>query len=821
MTFGLSVMQNFRFLRLAILVSFTAMLLSGCAGWQAFRDGKSLVEQGQFEAGFKRLDDALVEDPKNVEYKVYIANRKQSVINSILARADVTRSLGRLDESDALFKQVLAIDSKNPRAIEGQTSIATELRHRTMAAQADKQFTDKRMKEADELVRAILAENPNQRDANQLKYKLQEKKSQETKAETRLSDAYRKTISLDFRDAQLRSVLDVIAKASGLNFIFDKEVKPDTKVNIVARNTTVDDALKLLSVTNQLDQKILNDNTVLIYPNTAAKQKDYQALMVRSFYLSNADVKQVSNTLKTILKSRDLVVNEKLNLIIMRDTPEAIRLAEKLIALEDIGESEVMLEVEVMELKRSRLSELGVRWPDQVGVTVTQAGGNPLSLFDLFNFDRNARDRLLGSIDVRARTSSAYAVNLLNNEGDTNLLANPRIRVRNREKAKILIGDRVPVITTTQTATGFSSDSVNYLDVGLKLEVEPNIYLDDEVAIKVSLEVSSIAREITTRSGTLSYQIGTRNASTVLKLKDGETQVLAGLISDEDRSSSNRVPGLGKFPLLGRLFSSQRDDTQKTEIVLAITPRLIRTVRRPDLVTAEFDSGTESSLGGRGLQLGASAPSANTPQGAARSDAGNVSPGAASAPPPPQQQPRSGQTQPPIAPSSGQPQPNALPPVVTPPSGGVQATVTPAAPTATGPQFGVNWQGPANVRSGEQFSVSLRVQSQQGISSLPLLISFDPGFIQITGVTEGDFMKSQGSQTEFRPQIDGAAGRVFVSVSRASEPPAKGDGAVLTVNARAIRAGNTSIQLLGITPNPEPSGGVGSLPIEHSVTIAN
>lgn len=819
MTFGLSVMQNFRFLRLAILASFTAMLLSGCAGWQAFRDGKSLVEQGQFEAGFKRLDDALVEDPKNVEYKVYIANRKQSVINSILARADVTRSLGRLDESDALFKQVLAIDSKNPRAIEGQTSIATELRHRTMAAQADKQFTDKRMKEADELVRAILAENPNQRDANQLKYKLQEKKSQETKSETRLSDAYRKTISLDFRDAQLRSVLDVIAKASGLNFIFDKEVKPDTKVNIVARNTTVDDALKLLSVTNQLDQKILNDNTVLIYPNTAAKQKDYQALMVRSFYLSNADVKQVSNTLKTILKSRDLVVNEKLNLIIMRDTPEAIRLAEKLIALEDIGESEVMLEVEVMELKRSRLSELGVRWPDQVGVTVTQAGGNPLSLFDLFNFDRGARDRLLGSIDVRARTSSAYAVNLLNNEGDTNLLANPRIRVRNREKAKILIGDRVPVITTTQTATGFSSDSVNYLDVGLKLEVEPNIYLDDEVAIKISLEVSSIAREVTTRSGTLSYQIGTRNASTVLKLKDGETQVLAGLISDEDRSSSNRVPGLGKFPLLGRLFSSQRDDTQKTEIVLAITPRLIRTVRRPDLVTAEFDSGTESSLGGRGLQLGTSTSSTNAPQGTVRSDAGNVSP--ASATPPPQQPPRPGQPQPFNAPNSGQLQANGPQPVVTPPSSGVQSPTAPGTPAATGPQFGVNWQGPANVRSGEQFSVSLRVQSQQGISSLPLLISFDPGFIQIAGVTEGDFMKSQGSQTEFRPQIDGAAGRVFVSVSRASEPPAKGDGAVLTVNARAIRAGNTSIQLLGITPNPEPSGGVGSLPIEHSVTIAN
>src|SRR5690606_8836828 len=145
---------------------------------------------------------------------------------------------------------------------------------------------------------------------------------------------------------------------------------------------------------------------------------------------------------------------------------------------------------------------------------------------------------------------------------------NPRIRVKNREKARIHIGDKVPVLTTTATATGFVAEAVNYLDVGLKLEGEPLVYLENEVGIRVGLEVSNIAREIVSRSGSVTYQLGTRNASTSLRLKDGETQVLAGLINDEDRRSADRVPGLGKLPVIGRLFSSTNDTHNRTEIVL-------------------------------------------------------------------------------------------------------------------------------------------------------------------------------------------------------------------------------------------------------------
>ncbi|MFD2452207.1 type II secretion system protein GspD [Ideonella paludis] len=136
----------------------------------------------------------------------------------------------------------------------------------------------------------------------------------------------------------------------------------------------------------------------------------------------------------------------------------------------------------------------------------------------------------------------------------------------------MLVGDKVPVVTTTTGQGGFVADSVNYLDVGLKLEVEPTIFADDEVAIKVGLEVSSVSREVRSTNGTLAYQIGTRNANTTLRLRDGETQLLAGLISREERISASRLPGLGDLPVAGRLFSSQRDDNTKTELVLAVTP---------------------------------------------------------------------------------------------------------------------------------------------------------------------------------------------------------------------------------------------------------
>jgi general secretion pathway protein D len=203
----------------------------------------------------------------------------------------------------------------------------------------------------------------------------------------------------------------------------------------------------------------------------------------------------------------------------------------------------------------------------------------------------------------------AIVVNLLATDSDNRLLANPKVRVKNREKAKVHIGQKVPVITTTSTANVGVSSSVSYLDTGLKLDVEPNIYLRDEVAIKVGLEVSNITQTLNI-SGTVAYQLGTRNAATVLQIKNGETAILAGLIQDDDRVTAQKVPGLGDIPIVGRLFRNQSDDREKTEIILLITPRIVRSINWPQSAVLDTPVGTDSSIGSPSLRIAQTSPGA-------------------------------------------------------------------------------------------------------------------------------------------------------------------------------------------------------------------
>jgi len=574
-----------------------SVLLAACASSHTYTEGNALLDAGHTGPGLAKLEQAVREDPHNAQYRITLLSRKTSLVNGLNARADAQRAQGTeagAAQADSLYQQALAIDQNNAIARQGQAALAQDARYRQAVAEAEvvaRRGGEANLAAAQELLRPVLQERPGQRDALRLKARIADEQSRQKPGAGRLAAAYRKPVTLEFRDAPLRSVFDFIGKVSGLNFAFDKEVDPGLRATISVRDASIEEAIAMLLSSNQLEQSISGDRSITIYPNTAQKVKDYQQLVVRTFFITNADVKQVAFTLKTLLKARDIVTDERVGIIIMRDTPELIRMAERIIAVQDLADPEVVLEVEVLEVKRTRLQELGVRWPEQaklsVGSAATNLGG--LKLADLRRVSSESTNLELGSV----------VINALKTDTDSNILANPRIRVRNKDKAKVLIGDRVPVITVT-TNNGVSSDSVNYIDVGLKLDVEPNIYLDDEVAIKVNLEVSNVVKDVTSKSGTQAYQIGTRSASTVLRLRDGETQMLAGLISDEDRSTGNKVPGIGELPMLNRLFGSQKDDRSRSEIVLSITPRLVRAIRRPELSEAEFLSGTESNIGGRG-----------------------------------------------------------------------------------------------------------------------------------------------------------------------------------------------------------------------------
>lgn len=581
-----------------------ALLLGGCATDKAFVAGQQLIEQGQPEQGLSQLEAAAKENPGNVQYRAAWMRERDKYLNQLIVQGDRQRLAGKPEDAEAFYRRALLFDAGNLRARTGLDAVRMDMRHRQAVTDARALFEGGDAHAAQAKLRPVLAENPAQREAQALARRIAGQMAKAAEAPLLLKSALSQPVTLEFRDAPLKSVFEVLSKSSGINFVFDRDVRPDLRTTIYVRNTTIEDAVRFLLATNQLEQKVLNQNTLLVYPNLPNKQKDYQELAVRSFYLANADVKQTLNLIKTVVKTRDIFIDDKLNLLVMRDTPEAIRIAEKLIAAQDLAEPEVILEVEVMEIGRNRLQELGMRYPTQIGVGVQGAAGSGEATLG----------ETKGSWDDITRitvTDPAFLLNLRKQDGDVNLLANPRIRVKNREKARIHIGDKLPVITTTSTANVGVSESVTYLDVGLKLDVEPNVFLEDDVAMKVGLEVSNIIQEIRSANGTLAYRLGSRNTATVLRLKNGETQVLAGLISDEERNTADKVPGLGDLPVLGRLFGSHREERNKTEIVLLITPYVVRNLERPDAAMLDFMSGTEGSFGAAPVRLPVAAAAAD------------------------------------------------------------------------------------------------------------------------------------------------------------------------------------------------------------------
>jgi general secretion pathway protein D len=469
-----------------------------------------------------------------------------------------------------------------------------------------------------------------------------------------------------------------------------------------------------------------------------------------------------------MLKAKDIFIDEKSNLLVIRDTPEVIHLAEKLIAMQDLNEPEVMLDVEVLEVQRSRLLAMGIQWPSQMTFTPVPNSSAPV-LSDLKHLNS---DRI-------GITLPSATVNLQHDLGDANILANPRIRVRDREKAKIMIGDKLPVSTSTTTATGVISESIQYLDVGIKLEVEPNISLNGDVAIKMGLEVSSVTNEVHTPGGSLAYQIGSRSASTVLSLKDGETQVLAGLINDQDRSNASRIPGLGDIPLLGRLFGTQSDNHQKTEIVLSITPHLIRNLHRPAASDSLFWSGTDSLLRTKPLSLKyvqtAETPSSEKtalPANENKSENNNGDP--------------DGSTK---APS----------------------------------MIGLNWQGPQQIKVGDQFKLTLKMKTDGGVRSLPMQLGYDPSVLQVMEITEGPFFKQNDATTSISKNIDANTGKMFVTVVRSGNDGAIGEGDVVTIAFRALAAKpTTEIKVLSAAPVSMGNKAITPmLPPPYSINISN
>jgi general secretion pathway protein D len=751
-----------------------ALALAACTtGSDLNREGLELVDGGQFEEGIARLEAATGLEPQNPRFRLDLLRARERSGERILRSAEQLRIAGKHDEARKLYERALGLNPTDPRAQAGIAALDTEARLTAIVAQAQAAYKRGDADGAVERLRLVLMENPAQRDAQALQRQIEESRVKAGLAGPVLRSRLTKPVSVQFRDANLRLVFDGLSRSTGINFIFDREVRGDLKTTIFARDVSVEDAVDLILLPNQLEKKVLSENTVLVYPNTPAKQREYQDLVMKTFYLENADVKQTLNLVRTMLKTKDVFIDEKLNLLVMRDTPEVIRIAEKLISAHDRAEPEVVLELEVLEVDRSRLTELGVKWPEQMTFSVLDLSGGPLTVEDLRNY-------LGRSATTTVSPSPSLTITARKNEALANLLSNPRIRVRNREKARVLVGDRLPVISaviTPSATTPITTETVQYLDVGLKLDIEPHVHLDNQVAIRIQLEVSNASNQRTTQNGTTVYDIGTRNATTVLRLADGETQVLMGLIREDDRKSASKVPGLGDLPVLGRLFSSHLGDRQKSEIILSVTPRVVRNVRRADAQVAEFWSGTEAAFRTQPIALRptpSDVPSIQVP----------ASPAA------------------PAAPASAAPKPQV-------------AAVAPSATAAAAakpPSVEFSWIGPGTARVGEPVTLSLNAKSGEPMASASLQIAYDPLKLAVVEVKEGSLLNQNDARTVFNHKLDPARGRILVSINRGGAQGATGDAPIVEVTFKAVaEADAIPVQLSVASPV-----GTGGRPLEAS-----
>lgn len=385
----------------------------------------------------------------------------------------------------------------------------------------------------------------------------------------------RETITLKFQDADIKTAFNFLSDTFGINIIFDEGVK-DKAITLFARDISFRQALNLMMGTTQTFYKKVARNTILLAPDTKDKRGQYEDYMIRTFHLTNATAKILADLLKGVLSLQKVVVNDELNTLTIRDTEDGLHLASKIIQANDRKPAEIILEVDILEVNRSKAMQLGFDYGSTISLQYP---------------DYTVSDSFSSTLSQGVLTVPSVTFRYFKQNVDAKTLANPKIRVIDGKLAKIHIGDRVPLRSATiQEATGQTRTTFQYTDIGIRLNVQPEIQLDNSSLVKLGLEVSSLGQNLGTDADP-AYSLGTRNAETYMLLRDGETAILGGLIRDEERRTTVKVPGLGDIPLIGAFFSTVDDSTTQTDVLLTITPRIIRPWQLPPKETWNLYSG--------------------------------------------------------------------------------------------------------------------------------------------------------------------------------------------------------------------------------------
>jgi general secretion pathway protein D len=581
-----------------------AALLVGCAYFNSSdtKRGDQFLAAGNWEEASLAYKQALKDDPFNstLQGKYTMARERAAALYEERGRTYLKQH--QPDLASEQFKHALTIEPSN---LEHQSGLLEALRLKDARGQnreADRLAQLGRTDEAMDAYARAAEMDPSFREPLESISKLTE----EQQALNR-DDRRKQPVTLRFRNAGLKEVLEGIGKAGGISLIFDKDVRNDP-VTISIQDTPFEEAFNLILNSNSLFAQTVSPGVMIVSPNTKQKQEQYQDLMIRTFYLSNAKAKDMLVLLKSMLDSKRMHANEQLNTIVIRDQPEKLEMAEKIILANDRLDSEVLFDVEVLEIDRTVDQTYGLTYPKQIAGAIVPPGfvGNIAGTVA----PQFTRSQLtdLGGDSYLFKLPTNIQLDFFKQVTDAKTLAAPKVRVVNNKKAEINIGDKQPILLSTtnvlpgQAATGAipttsTVTSIEFRDTGVKLTVEPSIHLGNELSLKMKIEVIRLGEQVTLQASPpiTQFKFGNRSAETMLNVRDGETIVLGGLIQEEDRKIRATIPWLGDLPFIGNLLSSFKTQRVTTEVILTITPHIIQGLTSPALNTQVFWSGTDSS----------------------------------------------------------------------------------------------------------------------------------------------------------------------------------------------------------------------------------
>ena len=609
------------------------ILLTGCGGLDfPIQKGEDLALQGRWEESVQVFREATKKDPQNIEARLGLARALWAASLEQVRLGEELEQSNRTEDAQTAYRRALGYNGENQLALMGLERIGRAGEIQDRLARARQRIAKKEWRAAQSEVQAVLRLDPDNAPARALKPEIAAGLTPDSLAAKAEADPGKlaqmlfsmKPVTLRFRDTDIKEVLEMFSRTAGVNIFTDESLQPK-KITTFFQNLPLRESFNLILASNRLFAKRIAENTVIVVPDNPAKRQQYDELTVQTFFLTDADAKVTVNLLRTILNTRQIFVNEKLNALVIRETPEKLELAQKLIEANDRSVGEVEIDLEVLEVDRAATQNLGIDFSPrslQVQMNLPQT----VSISNAWNEIR------LGSTLSFPSGNPTLILNLVKNDSNTKVLANPTVRILDRQKARLLIGERRPflississspaIATTTTTGTTTSSaatttqSNVEYRDLGLKVTLTPTVHLDGEVTVELNFEISSLGPPIAdVESANLLPPVNTRNLDTFIKVRNGETRLLGGLFQDTQSEATNQWPFLSDIPWLGRMFVNPTHSRTRTDVLISITPRIVKALDRPEPEIESFASGTAESFGPAAGPAALAVPSPTAPQ---------------------------------------------------------------------------------------------------------------------------------------------------------------------------------------------------------------